>query len=268
MKKLIQVLICWVLFMACYAPLQAQQGTTTFSLTRDTVNFGTKTYVANVKVKGFTNLISTSLGIVWDSTVLKFDSVSNFGMRLKRDDNFGVSFAPKGQLRFLWQEGVVGVSLRENTTLFSIHFKVIGRPNSKTNITFDTLPFPVLIPEAIDANSNEVKLVFQNGAVFVKSTATTSVFSNQPENIRINKAYPNPFSQEATIEFNLRNAENVGIEVVDLFGKIVHREQKRFSAGKQQLILPQSVFPSSGTYFVRLSQGTSFSMQQVIYMAR
>jgi Secretion system C-terminal sorting domain len=220
-------------------------------------------------VRGFTNIIGVSFGVKWDSTVLRFDSVGNFGLRLNKLDHFGLSQAKSGQMRFLWQEGIIGVNLRDNATLFSIHFSVIGKPNSRTSVVFDTIKtFPPLIPEITDANSNLVNTVYQNGSIFVKSTGTSSLFSNQPENIRINKAYPNPFTDQLTLEFNLRQAENVSIEVLDLFGRVVHQVQRRFFAGKQEMVLPQSVFPTPGTYFVRLSQGDSFTMQQIIFMAR
>jgi hypothetical protein len=68
------------------------------------------------------------------------------------------------------------------------------------------------------------------------------------------------------LEFTLQEAGKLDIEVVDILGKVVHTEKRSYLAGKQELLLPKSVFPSPGNYFVRMYQGTSFTLQPVIFM--
>jgi hypothetical protein len=64
----------------------------------------------------------------------------------------------------------------------------------------------------------------------------------------------------------LQDAGKLDIEVVDVLGKVVYNEKRSYLAGKQELLLPKSVFPSPGNYFVRMYQGTSFTLQPVIFM--
>jgi hypothetical protein len=172
-----------------------------------------------------------------------------------------------GVLRFLWQEGITGVTLKDNTTLFSIYYKIIGKPGAKSPISFVNIATsPTLEREIVDTTFATVNTEYQDGLVLIKPQTSTSVFANNPDKFRVTKAYPNPFRTQLTLEFSLIEAGSVDLEVVDVLGRIVHTEQRSFLAGKQELLLPESVFPSPGNYFVRMYQGTSFTLQPVIFM--
>jgi hypothetical protein len=266
MKQTIQVLLCWAVILLCLAQGNAQT-LTRVSVSKDTLPSSAKTYVANIKVAGFKKIIGASFAVAWDSSVISFDSIGNFGTALDRNNHFGLLTTQNGVLRFLWQESFSGVTLKDNTTLFSIYFKVIGKPGSKSPVSFVNITStPTIEKEIFDTSFAAVKAEFFNGSVFIKSLTSTSVFANDPNQFRINRAYPNPFQNKLTMEFTLREAGQMNIEIVDVLGRVVHREQRTYLAGKQELFLPRSVFPSPGNYFVRMYQGTSFTLQPVIFM--
>jgi hypothetical protein len=267
MKKTIQVLLCWALVFLCL-PSGNAQTLTRISASQDTLPISAKTYVANIKVAGFKSIIAVNMASSWDPAVLSFDSIGNFGLALNRNDHFGLlSEMKNGKLRCVWQEGLTGVSLKDGTTLFSIYFKVVGQPGTKTPISFiDIKETPTLEREIIDTTFAVVKTEYKDGLVTIKSQTSTSVFANNPNQLRVNRAYPNPFNNQLTMEVSLLEAGLLGIEVVDVLGKIVHSEQRTFLAGKQELLLPKSVFPAQGNYFVRMYQGTSFTLQPVILL--
>lgn len=268
MKKTIRVLLCWAVTFLCLAQGNAQT-LTRFSVSKDTIASGAKNHVVNVKVSGFTNIIAVTLAMKWDSTVLSFDSLGNYGIALSRNDHFGLTdeMKQRGRLRFLWNEGIKGYTLKDNSTLFSIYFKVIGKPGSKTAVSFvDIAESPTLEREVINTDFNLVKTEYLNGSVVIKSTTSASVFASDPNKLRVNRAYPNPFNNDLRMEFTTADAGRMNIEVVDIMGKIIHTEQRNYQAGKQELLLPKSVFPTPGSYFVRMYQGTSFTLQPVIFM--
>lgn len=266
MKKTIRVLLCWAVTFLCLAQGNAQT-LTRISASKDTLPSGAKTYVANVKVAGFKKIIGASFAVKWDSAVISFDSIGNFGMPLNKNDHFGYLNTKNGTLRFLWQEGITGVTLKDNATLFSIYFKVIGKPGSNSPISFVSITeSPTLEREIIDTTFSTVNTEYLDGSVAIKSLTSATVFASDPNKLRVNRAYPNPFQHNLTMEFTLHDAGRLNIEVVDVLGKIVHTEQRSYLAGKQELLLPKSVFPSPGNYFVRMYQGTSFTLQPVIFM--
>lgn len=266
MKQTIQVLLCWALTFLCLAQGNAQT-LTRISANKDTLPSGAKTYVANVKVAGFKKIIGASFAVAWDSAVISFDSIGNFGIPLSKNDHFGYINTKNGVLRFLWQEGISGLSINDNTTLFSIYFKVIGAPGSKSPISFVSIAeSPTLEKEIIDTTFSTVNTQYTDGIVVIKPQTSTTFFASDPNKLRVNKAYPNPFNANLMLEFTLRDAGKMNIEVVDILGKIVYAEKRSYLAGKQELLLPKSVFPSPGNYFVRMYQGTSFTLQPVIFM--
>jgi Secretion system C-terminal sorting domain/Cohesin domain len=266
MKQTIKVLLCWAVIFLCLAQGNAQT-LTRISANKDTLPSSAKTYVANVKVAGFKKIIGASFAVAWDSAVISFDSIGNFGLPLSKNDHFGYLNTKNGVLRFLWQEGISGVTLKDNTTLFSIYFKVIGKPGSKSPISFVGIAeSPTLEKEIIDTTFSTINADYINGVVVIKSQTSATVFASDPNKLRVNRAYPNPFNANLTLEFTLQEAGKLDIEVVDVLGKVVHTEKRSYLAGKQELLLPKSVFPSPGNYFVRMYQGTSFTLQPVIFM--
>jgi hypothetical protein len=266
MKQTIKVLLCWAVTFLCLSQGNAQT-LTRISANKDTLPSGAKSYVANVKVAGFKKIIGASFAIAWDSAVISFDSIGNFGIPLSKNDHFGYLNTKNGVLRFLWQEGISGLTVKDNSTLFSIYFKVIGKPGSKSPISFISITeSPTLEREIIDTTFSIVKAEYTDGIVVVKSQTSATVFASDPNKFRVNRAYPNPFNSNITLELSLRDAGMMNIEVVDALGKIVHKDKRSYLAGKQELLLPKSVFPSPGNYFVRMYQGTSFTLQPVIFL--
>lgn len=66
------------------------------------------------------------------------------------------------------------------------------------------------------------------------------------------KLYPNPFSQQTFFNFELSSASSVSLEIYDLSGKTVFREEKNRLEGVQKIEVSETHFPAAGTYFYRL----------------
>ena len=64
------------------------------------------------------------------------------------------------------------------------------------------------------------------------------------------EAYPNPFSDEVTIMINLSAGENYQIQITDLNGDIIHKEDHNFKSGIHKLDLSQC---DSGMYIVEVA---------------
>ncbi|MCK6648342.1 MAG: T9SS type A sorting domain-containing protein, partial [Bacteroidia bacterium] len=65
------------------------------------------------------------------------------------------------------------------------------------------------------------------------------------------KIYPNPSTDDITLEFEQTNSENTQIEIQNIFGQTVYSEVMKTVIGKQTKILDISSF-QNGLYFVRL----------------
>lgn len=70
------------------------------------------------------------------------------------------------------------------------------------------------------------------------------------------KLFPNPLTQESKIEFSLKEAGSVNLEVIDLFGRVVTTVASgNHGAGTYRYDIPSERL-SSGIYLVRLTRGT------------
>ncbi len=78
------------------------------------------------------------------------------------------------------------------------------------------------------------------------------------------KQYPNPFNQETFFTFELTSASFVTLEIYDLTGKTIFREEKDRSVGVHEIMVSGSHFPAVGTYFYQLKVGDQTHYGQVI----
>ncbi len=127
-----------------------------------------QTFNVDVGISNFTNILSKQYWIMWDSTVLAFNSVNNVTTDLLGFDNssFSTPFTTQSG-----EDGVIGISwndvdleppygeLPDNTNLFSIVFDVVGDPCDSTALTVENFDVFQLI-EIIDGQENEVGLTF------------------------------------------------------------------------------------------------------------
>ena len=77
-----------------------------------------------------------------------------------------------------------------------------------------------------------------------------------PDRIELGANYPNPFNPVTTIEFGLREAQNVRLTVFDLTGRAISRlVDERMAAGTYQVTFDAADF-ASGLYIYRLDTGS------------
>jgi len=78
--------------------------------------------------------------------------------------------------------------------------------------------------------------------------------------------YPNPANGEATIKFNLHDAANIKVDVVDVLGRnVLPAIENNFGAGEQTLSINKNKELSKGIYFVNLSlNGAKMSKKLII----
>lgn len=254
------------LVVACYGAI-AQSSAPIFSAPTDTAQFSSSRYVANIRVSQFKKIIGTQFTLTWDPAVLSLDSVGQFGLPMTNDNNFGLLAAESGMLRFAWnEEGLKGIDLKDNSTLFSLFFRPIGKLHSVSPLRFTDVP---TVKEVVDLSYKAVPAEFRNGWVVLgeSGSAVTSVLSNQPEWLEIRSAFPNPLEAGSSlqVEFFLKSAQPVQIQVLDSQGKVIYLQDRNFSSGINRFELASPVFPVTGVYLIRLNQGDRYSTQKILF---
>ena len=102
----------------------------------------------NISATNFTDVIAFQASINWDSTLVSYLSVSNFGVRDFSEGDFGTNEVGKGHLRFAWDASDgIAETIDGTVILFSVTFKIIDVSVANATVDFtdivSTSPFPI-----------------------------------------------------------------------------------------------------------------------------
>jgi len=87
-----------------------------------------------------------------------------------------------------------------------------------------------------------------------------------PNNISINKIYPNPFNPTTTIQFSVETSNETSLHIFDITGKMVETMVNDEIATGEHKVVWNATRQPSGVYFARLSQGDNVSVQKMILL--
>ncbi len=105
--------------------------------------------------QGFDSVEAVQFVVKWDTTVLSYLDVQNFGLPGLNASHFGFSPDNSSLLRFAYIDPNIsqgdGVSVSDSTVLFRIKFRVVGATNSASTVQI-TEETPTTYFEVIQAN--------------------------------------------------------------------------------------------------------------------
>lgn len=120
----------------------------------------------NISGTNFRRILSTQYSMQWDPAVLTYTGLVNFKLPYMTKENFGVQAVDKGIITCMWiDNSLKGVNLVDDSSLYQICFKVIGKPGSTTAIKFTQKPTPF---ESVNLEEKLVNIQPVAGLVKVK----------------------------------------------------------------------------------------------------
>ena len=82
-------------------------------------------------------------------------------------------------------------------------------------------------------------MIYQVGDENINVDSLTTIFLNTTDNEILNSnttAFPNPFTEKTTLNFNLNNSAFVSLSIFDLQGRLIKKlNHKKLQAGKQEV---------------------------------
>lgn len=118
----------------------------TFAVEETSAATGEQTCL-EVTVEDFENILTMQYSIAWDSEVLRFVEVKDFGLPGLSSQNFGRPASHPDRLTLSWFEpNLSSVTVPDNTTIFSICFEVVG--DSGQNCSVGITDHPTIIEVA------------------------------------------------------------------------------------------------------------------------
>lgn len=170
-----------------------------------------------IKVNGFTDLISFQASINWDPTLLVFVGVSEFGIKDFNADDFGTTTSDQGHVRFVWEPNdAIALTIADSTVLFSVQFEFISNEPQEVPISFTDITSDPAFPIEFANSAYEVLTVNTHDGSITYFDEITGLEDLYEEGISI---YPNPFHEY--IRITNQGGKLDMVQVFDLHGNML-----------------------------------------------
>lgn len=236
-------LLAFFLLIALSMTLSAQVALVAPSISVDQgQSFG-----VNITTAQFENIVSLQMSIRWDASVVRLDSVRNFGLPFLDPSDFNT--LNPGILSMVWFDfNLQGASVADGSTLFTLYCTAIGSQGAKTEVFFDQTPIPIEIGK-LDSNVNTIPVAYELTQGEVSILLGTG-FSKPPLPHQMDDPFPNPFSTHFTLPLSLATAATVQYQVLDLQGQICASAKKHLPQGLHQMTIQPPPAAVPGVYML------------------
>lgn len=204
----------------------------------------------NLQVSNFSNIVGMQFSMNWDATALQLVSIENFNLPGASINNIGLKKSQAGAAIFSWiDNSMAGVSLANDSPIFTLSFKVLAPSNTSTEISIsknETI-------EVIDVNSKLLDYTLESGMITVinpTSTQTASVLHSG--NLSLHQNHPNPFGENTIIQFDISQADTLLFTIYDIKGKKQYESAQHYIAGTHFLKVNKEMLPAKGIYIYEL----------------
>lgn len=116
-----------------------------------------------IRVKNFQNIFSFQGSLVWNFSLLQYQSIVSFGPSQfgLSASNFGLNYTSNGSLTFSWSDpDLTGETLADSVILFTLRFSTLGTNGASSFLNFNNSPTPI---EVINASLLPVQYNLING---------------------------------------------------------------------------------------------------------
>ena len=225
-----------------------------------------QTFQVDLAVQDFTDMLGVQFTLKWDPEVLSFISVDNFGIAdISLSNNFGLMNVEGGLLSFLWYDvNLAGVGIENDSTLFSLNFKVIGNPEDTASVMFTNTPTGI---EFSDTSPTGILNPVLNNFEMVIGLVSTD-FNSAPHLIQVKDVYPNPVSDNSQVDFHLAHSTDLDFFIFDEGGKMVLHTREYFTSGDHSFFLKKGYFPASGKYLLKMVSEEFEVQQKLVFIGK
>lgn len=255
MKNLISTLT--VLLFLSIVSLQAQNVVMT---AMPVVAEENQTVSVDIQVQNWTDVAGAQWSMHWNAGVLNFKEITNFSLPGSAEGSFGTPpVTDANTLTFSWfDESVQGVTLNDNSVLFTVVFDVVGSGGDITTFEFDGMPTAI---ELVNPSLVELGVSFEPGDVTVDMSSSISTIHTADFALYSNS--PNPFKTTTNIVFDLHKKSETSLSVYSTTGKLLFEQKYDLPSGSHTLALSRDIFPAAGTYLYRIATNSAVATRKM-----
>ena len=150
------------------------------------------------------------------------------------DNEIGLMETSSGAIRVAWFDGsTLGVSVPDDTKLFTLSLQIIGEAGTNSNITISNSP---IVIEVTSSDGTQLdSLGVTGGTVTIPGDITSSTFFAAPNGMELYQNEPNPFYTVTRIKAMLPTSHEVQFFITDVSGKIVYQNNFKSVQGENTI---------------------------------
>ena len=165
--------------------------------------------------------------------------------------NIGTHLAHKGILTISWDK-IEGINIEPLNMMNKLIFEAKSEGILEESFSVTST---VTTAEAYDLNDN---------VMLVKARFEGSEFQDEVSSMRLFENYPNPFSNETIIKFELPEASSVSLNIFDVAGRLVISKTKEFEKGINQMVLTGTELSQSGILYYQVESEYGTQIKKMI----
>ncbi len=208
------------------------------TLNINTISAG-KGSLVDVKLKAdnLDNFVGMQMTLQFDANKVSLENIFSEELTVN-NENFGFTQLSEGKINISWNNSTP-VKVKDN--ILTLTFKVLEEIHND--------PIIDIAPDGVtpEIYSLEGDIRVQN----VRVKSDTKSISNSGK-FEVYQNIPNPFNTLTTIGFNLPEASNVSLKVVDATGKLVYHTQSNFGKGYNAFELDAQSLNLSGVLYYQI----------------
>jgi hypothetical protein len=255
MKRLISTLT--VLVFLALVSLQAQDVILT---AMPVVAEENQTVSVDIQVQNWNVVAGAQWSMHWNPSIIDFKEVTNFALPGSAEGSFGTPpVTDANTLTFSWfDESVQGVTLSNNSVLFTVVFDVVGSQGDVSSFEFDGIPTAI---EIVNPNLSELGVELEAGEVSIDNTSGVATINTSDFALHANS--PNPFKTTTNIVFDLHKKSETLLSVYSTTGKLLFEQKYDLPSGSHTLALSADIFPAAGTYLYRIATDSAVATRKM-----
>lgn len=226
-------------------------------------------FIVDIRANGFEGVVGCQFSLSWDTTLFRIQDADNLQEAGNLNEalessfeNFNVSKADSGFVGFLWFDpSLEPLTLPDNTTLFSLTFKVVEEESTVDSVRFGTFPISV---EFADANETILPVDFMPGTITIDGIS--DIMEPSAKEYLSMQCAPNPFRQQTQLSLDFHKPARATLSIYDASGRLVHQRDRDFATGQHEIELSRSLFGQAGTYLLKVHAADFLITQKIIVL--
>jgi len=81
---------------------------------------------------------------------------------------------------------------------------------------------------------------------------------------QIVRVSPNPMSENAVLELNIAQQQNINLKIIDAAGRVIWEDNRHYNSGKQQLNISRDQLNGPGLYYIQMSNGFETDIKKLL----